>query len=157
MARPHFLLLLLSIFLLPACSPKTQPAQIFPGFEKFPPDSLATIREAESVYISSIDTRNAPELDNNMMRGLESYRQFQIPAGINLIAFYYHSSNMESHSYNTFVRVQAGHTYSFASKLDEFVNYNKRQWHTQLIDDATGQPAATGPFTRPATRPTTSP
>jgi hypothetical protein len=155
MPRPHFLFLLLSIFLLPACSPKTKPAQIFPGFEKAPADSLDTIREAESVYLSSIDARNAPELDNNMIRGMESYRQFQIPAGVHLIAFYYHSSEMESHSYNALVSLQPVHTYSFTSKVDfEIVNFtNKRKWHTQLIDDATGQPASTRPTTRPATSP----
>src|SRR4051812_38504408 len=146
---------LLALFLLlPACSPKTRPAQIYPGFEKAPADSLATIREAQNVYVSSIDARNAPELDDNLLRGLESYRQFQIPAGVHLIAFYYHSSNMESHSYNTLVRVQPGHTYSFRSKVDfEMVNFsNKRQWHTQLIDDATGQPPSTQPTSVPASK-----
>src|SRR2546430_2228484 len=101
---------------LPACSPKIRPAQIFPGFESAPTDRLATLRESDSIYIHSIDRRNAPERDN-MLVGRTPYREFQIPAGVHLIAVYYSSPEISSVS-SLVARIQAGHTYSFDSKVE---------------------------------------
>jgi hypothetical protein len=159
MLRHYLPLLLLAAPLFSACTPKTRPAQIFPGFESAPADRLTTLRESDSIYISAIDNRNAPEPDWNMVTKDQYYRQFQIPAGIHLIAIYFHSGGRQSHSYNYVARVQPGHTYSFKSKVDmNLLNVvgvpTRNQWHAQLIDDATGLPPTTQPAT---TQPTTSP
>ena len=153
MIRPHRAVLLALFLLLPACSAKTRPPQVFPGFEHVPADRLATVRESDSVYISSIDLRNAPEPESDM-----PYRQFQIPGGRHLFAIYYHSSSGVSHSYNYLARVEPGHTYSFNTKVESnFLNVvgvsTKHKWTTALVDDATGQPASTQPTTAPTTRP----
>src|SRR5258705_8602905 len=153
MLRPHLIPLVASLFLLPACPPKTKPAQIFPGFESANPDRLSTIRESDNIYIYSIDRRNAPEVDNNLI-GRRGYRQLQIPAGVHLISIYYRSTE-ESSVYSFVARLQESHTYSFNSKMDRpIISFStKRHWHAQLIDDATGQPASTQPATAPASRP----
>jgi hypothetical protein len=146
----HLTPLLALLVFVPACSPHTKPIERFPGFESAPSDRLATLRESDNVYISSIDGRNAPEPDGGM-----NYRQFQIPAGVHLIAIYYHSSNMLSHSYNYMARLQPSHAYSLRADVDvPFVSFSNRyKWRAQLIDDATGQPASTQPTNTPASRP----
>ena len=158
MIHPTRAALLALVLLLPACSPKTRPAQIFPGLESVPTDRLTTLRESDSVYISSIDGRNAPEPDLNTFTGDQPYRQFQIPAGRHLIAIYYHTPRSQSHSYDYVARLQAGHTYSFSTKVESsFIHLQgvatRFKWYAQLIDDATGLPPSTQPATAPTTKP----
>src|SRR6266480_3629988 len=108
-AMSRHLISLLALFLfLPACSPKTKPAQIFPGFESANPDRLSTIRESDNIYIYSIDRRNAPDVDNNLI-GRRGYRQVQIHAGLHLLSIYYRSTE-ESSVYSFVARLQESHT-----------------------------------------------
>src|SRR2546423_14535831 len=87
-----------------------------------------------------------------MLVGRTPYREFQIPAGVHLIAVYLSSPEISSVS-SLVARIQAGHTYSFDSKVDRpIISFStERKWHEQLIDDATGLPASTQPTTTPTT------
>ena len=141
MCRRAFAPLIALFLFLSACTPKTQPAQIFPGFESAPPDSLATIRESDRVYFLKFDGKEAKKSGSSLLGRDTDYRQYQVPAGQHDIVVYY--DNGESNpppglgltltlnlgarpgslglpDITMPVNLLPGHTYSFTSGVSKF-------------------------------------
>src|SRR6267142_2773118 len=152
MFRPHHAALLTFLLFLPACTPKTKPAQLFPGAEAALPDSLATVREADHIYVKMIDGNTPPELKSSLGREAD-YRQFQVPAGPRQFIIYYKNGNSYGSPIGFLARLRPGHAYSFKSNADKFVTFgilNTGKWHPDFFDETTQNPASTQPTTTPA-------
>src|SRR4051794_32539113 len=109
MSRYSLPLVLCSLLFLPACAPKANTAERWPGFESAPADSLATLRESDSIYILGIDGVDAPPGPIFF----DTYHQYQILAGTHTLAIQYYNGNSKSGILRPVVALQPGHTYSF--------------------------------------------
>ncbi len=174
----HRLLILIVLIFIPACTPKTQPAQVFPGFQSAAGDSMATIRESDRVYLKSIDGKPSPERSGSILGRDLSYHQYQVPAGMHDVVVFFDSGESDSPrggpglSITIYANRQgslgladitlhptlmAGQSYAFTSGVSKFYlkfgsGNSTAKWNPTLIDDTTKAPAAatTQPTTAPA-------
>jgi hypothetical protein len=152
MSRALLPLLLLTTLLLPACT-DIGPPERFPGFESAAPDSLATIRESDFVFLKAVDG-NRLDRRSPIFSASYTYLQFQLPAGTHQLTIYYECGELSSFDVTLPATLQPGHTYSFKSNPDKFhmsfATLTTSQWHPALIEDTPNQPASTPPTTTPA-------
>src|ERR1051325_4553632 len=148
MSQPHQLALLSLALFLPACTSRTQPPQLFPGSEAVVPESLATVREADHIYVKMIDGNSAPEWNGD-------YRQYQVAAGPRQFIIYYKNGNSYGSPVGFIFRLRPGHTYTFKSNADQlYVSFgplfSTGKWHPVMFDETTQSPPASQPTTTPA-------